>query len=67
MEPVRLNVKKELELTPWNLLCALRKAGLVDEDCCAPDVNIVARTEVNKGRTVVVSWSLTQKEVTLEI
>ena len=66
MKPMRLSVTKELHLTPWDLLCALRKAGLVDEHCCAPAIKLVARTEVNEGRTVIVQWSLTQKNVTLE-
>lgn len=63
-KPMRLNVRKELQLTPWDLLVALKNAGLVDEDCCAPDVKLVSSTEINEGRTVVISWNLTEKEVT---
>jgi hypothetical protein len=63
---MKLNVRKELHLTPWELLCALRKAGVVDPECCAPDINMVQKTDVNEGRTVVVSWSLTEQQVELE-
>ena len=64
---MRLNVRKELHLTPWDLVCALRKAGLVDEDCCVPDIKIVEKTDVNEGRTVIVAWSRTEAKIGREV
>jgi hypothetical protein len=63
---MRLNVRKELHLTPWDVLCALRKAGLVDQDCCAPDVKMVEKTDVNEGRTVIIAWSQTEQTLDRE-
>lgn len=65
MDVMRLNVRKELHLQPWDLVRALRDAGLVDDDCCAPDVKMVEKTDVNGGRTVIVSWSQTEKRIAL--
>ncbi|MCW1985551.1 UNVERIFIED_ORG: hypothetical protein M2348_001283 [Sphingomonas sp. R1F5B] len=64
-EQMRLNVRKELHLNPWDLVCALRDAGLVDDDCCMPEVKIVEKTEVNEGRTVIVSWSKQEQRLAL--
>lgn len=57
-------VRKELHLHPYELVAALQKAGLCD-DTCEPKVEIVEKTEVNKGRTVIVSWSLREEKVTV--
>jgi hypothetical protein len=56
------NVRKELHLHPYELVAALQKAGLCD-DTCQPNVQVVEKTEVNEGRTVIVSWSLREERV----
>lgn len=62
---MRMNVRKELHLTPYDLVTALMKAGFCDDNC-APNVQVVEKTEVNEGRTVVISWSLREQKLGLQ-
>lgn len=54
---MRLSTHKCLAMTPWELVRALVKAGVIEDDTCNTDVQVVSRTEINEGRTVLVSWS----------
>lgn len=62
---LRLRVRKELHLSPFDLVQALQRAGLAD-DCCEPKVEIVETTDVNEGRTVIISWSLREQKLAVE-
>lgn len=64
LKPMKLRQKKELHLEPHALFNMLAKAHPeIFSDCCATDVAIVERTEVNQGRTLILSWSVTEEQI----
>lgn len=65
------NVTRQLEMTPWELIQCLRKAGVIKTQAFMPHsyeemVKMHPKTEVNEGRTVVITWGERQEHVDLE-
>jgi hypothetical protein len=54
-----LRVRKELTISPWQLLDALKKMGyLVGDDICLQEARMS-----EDGKDVVLSWAETEREV----
>lgn len=62
---LRLRTSRQLHLTPWDLIVLLKLAGIADETACGGDVEIVERTEVNGGRTVVIKWDEQERRLAM--
>lgn len=53
---MRVQTRKELHISPWKLVQILIKAGYA-KGGYTPGVSVIETTEVNEGRTVIISWS----------
>ena len=54
---------KKLQLSPWDLCVLLHNAGVIKEMPCHPDVQIIERTEINKGNTILISWTVPEVDL----
>lgn len=56
----KLSVSKAIALTPWELITMLKQANIIEDDVCNVYVEMIEKSDVNEGRTIIISWFNTE-------